>query len=116
MGKWSNKSFTDLLDILLKDFLPHNSNLPSSYYEAKKIITELGLSYRKIDACRNDCMLYWKEEANADFCKICQRSRWKQDKHSGENKQSTKGKKSLKKLYVIFLSSQDSNGCICLEE
>jgi hypothetical protein len=35
MGKWSNKSFTDLLDILLKDFLPHNSNLPSSYYKEK---------------------------------------------------------------------------------
>jgi hypothetical protein len=46
-------------------------------------------------------MLYWKEEANADFCKICQRSRWKQDKQSGENKQSTKGKKITEKLYIF---------------
>jgi hypothetical protein len=38
MGKWSNKSFTDLLDILLKDLLPHNSNLPSSYYDAKRLL------------------------------------------------------------------------------
>jgi hypothetical protein len=38
MGKWSNKSFTDLLDILLKDLLPHNSNLPSSHYDAKRLL------------------------------------------------------------------------------
>jgi phosphoserine aminotransferase len=36
MGKWSNKSFTMLLDYLRKDLLPQNSTLPNSYYEAKK--------------------------------------------------------------------------------
>ena len=102
MGKWSNKSFTELLDILLKDFLPDNSTLPGSYYEAKKIMNELGLSYKKIDACKNDCMLYWKEDEKAEFCKICSRSRWKQDKHSGENQKSLKGKKIPEKTLRYF--------------
>ena len=41
MGKWSNKSFTMLLDYLRKAFLPHNSTLPNSYYEAKKLFKNL---------------------------------------------------------------------------
>ncbi|XP_049381430.1 uncharacterized protein LOC125846002 [Solanum stenotomum] len=52
-----------------KELLPDGANLPSSYYEAKKIIKELGLSYDKIDACTNDCMLYWKEDSLLDSCK-----------------------------------------------
>ena len=71
LGKWSNKSFTMLLEYLRKAFLPQNSTLPNSYYEAKKTIQELGLSYRKIDACANHCMLYWKEDTNAESCKVC---------------------------------------------
>lgn len=28
--------------------------------ETKKVISKLRLSYDRIDACSNDCMLYWK--------------------------------------------------------
>lgn len=58
IGKWSSASFTMLLKMLKEDLLPNGSNLPSSYYNAKKIIRELGFSYQKIDACKNNCMLY----------------------------------------------------------
>ena len=34
--------------------------LPNSFYKAKKTILDFGLDYKKIDACVNDCMLYWK--------------------------------------------------------
>ncbi|KAK6803029.1 hypothetical protein RDI58_000813 [Solanum bulbocastanum] len=58
MGRWSNASFTMLLKMLKEELLPDGANLPNSYYEAKKIIKELGLSYDKIDACTNNCLLY----------------------------------------------------------
>jgi hypothetical protein len=29
---------------------------------------DLGLGYEKIPACRNDCMLFWKENENLDIC------------------------------------------------
>lgn len=48
-----------LLKLLKEELLPDGTNLPNSYYKAKKIIKELGHSYDKIDACTNDCMLYW---------------------------------------------------------
>ena len=43
--------------------MPH-LNIPSSFNKTKAMIRDLGLDYRKIDACPNDCMLYWKEYAN----------------------------------------------------
>ncbi|XP_049397294.1 uncharacterized protein LOC125861439 [Solanum stenotomum] len=69
MGHWSNASFTMLLKMLKEELLPDGANLLNSYYEAKKIIQELGLSYKKIDACTNDCMLYWKDDSLLDSCK-----------------------------------------------
>ncbi|XP_060170527.1 uncharacterized protein LOC132601465 [Lycium barbarum] len=96
MGRWSNESFTMLLKMLKEELLPDGANFPNSYYEAKKIIQDLGLSYIKIDACTNDCMLYWKEDRLLDSCKVCGASRWKIDTHSGE----TRNNKRLQRLFM----------------
>jgi len=56
----STKSFTMLLK-LLGDAFPQIMEFPSSYYEAKKMINNLGLGYEKIDTCPNNCILYWSE-------------------------------------------------------
>ncbi|CAI0444825.1 unnamed protein product [Linum tenue] len=69
-GKWSNESFTMLLKMMKEELLPEASNLPDSYYETKKINKDLGLSYVKIDACQNSCMLFRKDDANLDTCKV----------------------------------------------
>ncbi|KAH7842947.1 hypothetical protein Vadar_010954 [Vaccinium darrowii] len=68
----------------VKDMLPSDAKLPKDYYEDKKIIKGLGLSYEKIHACPNDCMLFWKEHANDDFCK-CGASRWITDELNETN-------------------------------
>ena len=52
----TNKGMSMLLE-LLQDAFP-NAEIPTTFYEAKKIINRLGLNYQKIDACPNDCMLY----------------------------------------------------------
>ena len=104
LGRWSNESFTMLLEFLKNELLPFGSTLAESYYEAKKTIKGLGLSYNKIDACRNDCMLFWKEDAKLDACKVCHASRWKDEKHSGEEKRKENGKKiSVKGLFHFLL-------------
>ncbi|XP_043717729.1 uncharacterized protein LOC122665644 [Telopea speciosissima] len=73
--KLSDKAFSMLLD-LLKEAFPEPNSLPKTLYEAKKIVKDLGLTYNKIDACKNDCMLYWKEATNAKFCYKCGTSRY----------------------------------------
>ena len=54
---WSDKSFTELL-VLLKNMLPNDNMLLKSHYEAKKILCPVGIEYKKIHACPNDCILY----------------------------------------------------------
>ncbi|KAK6796809.1 hypothetical protein RDI58_004510 [Solanum bulbocastanum] len=64
MGRWSNESFTMLLKMLKEELLPDETDLPNTYYGANKVIWNLGLSYERIDACRNDCMLYIGKRIN----------------------------------------------------
>ncbi|KAK3007968.1 hypothetical protein RJ639_014056 [Escallonia herrerae] len=69
LGKMNNKAFTYLLELLNEAF-PDGVSLPKSFYEAKKLIKDLGLGYEKIDSCPNDCMLYWKENATKMECDV----------------------------------------------
>src|SRR3954470_14554760 len=47
---WSDKSFIELL-ALMKDMLPEDNVLPNRTYEAKKMLSSIGMSYDKIHAC-----------------------------------------------------------------
>ncbi|KAK9286236.1 hypothetical protein L1049_014622 [Liquidambar formosana] len=76
INNWSNKSFEMMLD-LLKEALPPGERLPKSYYEAKKIIWDLGLGYEVIHVCMHDCVLFWKELEDKEVCPKCGESRWK---------------------------------------
>ncbi|KAI9078212.1 hypothetical protein K1719_039826 [Acacia pycnantha] len=68
---WSDKSFSELLEAL-KDMLPDDNVLPHRYYDAKKILCPLGMEYKKIHACPNDCVLYRKEFEEKQSCPICE--------------------------------------------
>ncbi|XP_025980464.1 uncharacterized protein [Glycine max] len=73
---WSDKSFTELL-VLLKNMLPEQNTLPKNHYEAKKILCPVGMEYKKIHACPNDCILYRNEYAELRQCPMCGVSRYK---------------------------------------
>ncbi|XP_062021059.1 uncharacterized protein LOC133737546 [Rosa rugosa] len=75
LGGISDKALSLLLK-LTKSILPDGETLPDSFYKAKRSICDLGLSYEKIDACPNDCMIYWKDTANLDKCHTCGTSRY----------------------------------------
>ena len=57
---WSDKSFSELLKLLVEIF-PQPNELPTSMYEVKKEMTSLGMGYEKIHACLNNSVLYRKE-------------------------------------------------------
>jgi len=67
---WTDKSFTELLQ-LLKDMLPKGNTLPNRNYEAKKILCPMGMEYKKIHACPNDCILYKKYFELLKSCLRC---------------------------------------------
>ena len=73
MNGWSEKSFTILLK-LLKDAFSEGNGLPSSYYEAKKVVNNLDLRYQKIHSCLKDYMLYHGENVDRESCIVCESS------------------------------------------
>ncbi|KAM6542385.1 hypothetical protein CsatB_006832 [Cannabis sativa] len=70
MCGWSDNSFGKVLE-LFKRAPPKGETLPDSFYETKKLINALGLNYEKIDACKNDFMLYRKDHVNDTECQVC---------------------------------------------
>nr|XP_027120117.1 uncharacterized protein LOC113737066 [Coffea arabica] len=84
LGKMSNKIFNMIVELLREAFPEAMTNLPSSYYEAEKLTNTLGLGYEKIDACPNDCSVYWvvlkkelhvKHVTSLEFAKDCRNVR-----------------------------------------
>ncbi|XP_050206738.1 uncharacterized protein LOC126656261 [Mercurialis annua] len=123
LNGWTEKSGSMLLEFLF-DLLPEGALLPKTYYEAKKIITTLGLDYKKIDACENDCMLFWGEKSSDEICSKCGTSRWVVNKNeqvkyndNSVNKPAANRKKPAKvlryfplipRLQRLFISKKTS--------
>ena len=85
----SDKGMSMILELLLDAF--PEASIPSSFYDAKKIITKLGLKYEKTHSCPNDCMLYRGEYADREICKRCNTSRYKLN-GKGKNKKKKPAK------------------------
>ena len=61
---------------LLKELLPADNNCPENYDKVKSILSEFGLEYIKIDACVNNCILYYKGYKDAFECPHCYEPRY----------------------------------------
>ena len=83
LNHWSDKSF-DMLLKLLVDAFPERSNIPKTYYDAKKMLKALGLGYESIHACKYDCALFWKANETLDKCLVCNEPRYKFNNGKGK--------------------------------
>ncbi|XP_027181759.1 uncharacterized protein LOC113780145 [Coffea eugenioides] len=112
LGKWSNKIFDMLLDLLREAFPEAMEKLPKSYYESEKLMKELGLGYEKYDACPNDCTLYWGVNAKRTCCETCKELRWEASENDPSGEKRKVARKvlwhfSLKpRLQRLFMSSK----------
>ncbi|TYK01377.1 hypothetical protein E5676_scaffold29G00670 [Cucumis melo var. makuwa] len=55
-----------------------SSIIPSSFYEAKRKLRDLGLGYKTIHVCKYDCVLDWKKFTNLQYCPTCGEARYKE--------------------------------------
>ncbi|GAV80868.1 Transposase_21 domain-containing protein/Pkinase_Tyr domain-containing protein/Transpos_assoc domain-containing protein, partial [Cephalotus follicularis] len=67
---------TEILRIV-NSVLPEGTVLPKNYYHLKQHMKALGLGYEKIDACLNDCVLYYGEHRSLHECPTCNHPRYK---------------------------------------
>ncbi|XP_074367216.1 uncharacterized protein LOC141707765 [Apium graveolens] len=73
----SNNGFDDLPH-LIGLVLPDDHKLPEKYYTVRKMIRGLNMEYEKIDACENDCMLFYEEHSENTKCDKYKRDRYKE--------------------------------------
>ncbi|KAL2232465.1 UNVERIFIED_CONTAM: hypothetical protein Sindi_1426500 [Sesamum indicum] len=57
--------------------VPLGQTLHRDYYSTKKWIKDLDLPVEKIDASKNDCMLYWKDDVDLEYSKFYGDARYK---------------------------------------
>lgn len=100
VGGLSNKIFSDFLEFIIQLLPACDDTLPANTYEAKKFLSDIGLGYEKIPACRNDCMLFWKNNQELESCIVCGESKWKDEIHLDEDGQpiSSRKKRPVKVL------------------
>jgi hypothetical protein len=72
---FSNQCYNDILKLII-DLIPVKHNMPKDLYQLKKIIADLGMNYEKIDVCKKNYMLFWKEHKDNTKCMHCSRSRY----------------------------------------
>ncbi|GKA99060.1 putative transposase-associated domain-containing protein [Tanacetum coccineum] len=86
MDKNEKKKFDDLLkeaeqkiymDANFTRFVAYQNLMPKTTHHVKKILANLGLSYEKIHACPNGCIIFWDGNEKEEVCSICEASRWK---------------------------------------
>jgi hypothetical protein len=74
-----NNTYVDeLLSYLSTVLLPTGNQLPSTHYEAKKLIRKLGMNYDIIHACPDGCVLFRGEYKDLRNCPVstCRKSRY----------------------------------------
>ncbi|KAL0400144.1 UNVERIFIED_CONTAM: hypothetical protein Sradi_2357700 [Sesamum radiatum] len=73
----SERSY-DQISHWANNILLSSHTMPRDYYSTKKLIKDLGLPIEKNYACKNGCMMYWKDDINLEYCKFCGDARYKQ--------------------------------------
>ncbi|KAF9618781.1 hypothetical protein IFM89_002649 [Coptis chinensis] len=119
---WSGNCVTALLS-MLRIWLPEGNTLPSKYPVIKAMLKDLGMKAKCIDACENNCMLYWKTEADLTIFPQCETPRYKVKEGEMGKKEAKEARKddnhlaecslrprTLKDVLFSILSEQGNNG------
>ncbi|KAL0443969.1 UNVERIFIED_CONTAM: hypothetical protein Slati_2119600 [Sesamum latifolium] len=95
--------------------MPRDHSFPVDYYNTKKLIKDLDLPMEKIDACKNGCMLYWKDDIDLDYCKFYGEARYKTTRERNPNHKKTPGTYRLPSPaeVVCFTSDCRANDVAC---
>ena len=70
---------------VMRESISRDNIMPSNFYDIKKLVHNLGLPVVRIDVCSRGCMLYWRDDENAESCKFCSQPRYKINRRQGPN-------------------------------
>jgi len=95
----------DFITKMLLDVTPIKEGLPKSYYDAKRLVSMLGLKATRIDCCIKGCMLFYDNEYEKNNghllqCKFCHKARY-HDPKVGTSKRKPIPMKTMFYLSII---------------
>jgi hypothetical protein len=70
-----NHCYNNIVKVII-DLILMKHNMPKDLYQSKKIVSGLDMIYEKIDVCKKNCMLFWKEHKDDTECMHYGRSRY----------------------------------------
>ena len=73
---------------MLLDATPIKDGLPKTFYDAKRLISKLGLEAKRIDCCVDGCMLYYDNDVALTECKFCNKPRYRAKTTGRSNRKS----------------------------
>nr|XP_011461128.1 PREDICTED: uncharacterized protein LOC105350549 [Fragaria vesca subsp. vesca] len=111
-SNWSNVSFNRNL-VNIKKLIPLGNNFPHNFDKVQSMLKDLGLGYENIDACKNNCVLFYGViNKNLDYCPVCKASRWKSSSSSSKKKRIPKKVLCyfplIRRLKRMYMSSHTS--------
>jgi hypothetical protein len=86
---FSNQCYNDMVKLII-DLIPTKHNMLKDLYQSKKIVAGLSMKYEKINVCKTNCMLFWKEHRDATEYIHCSRSRYVKVRNEDGNSVTTK--------------------------
>ncbi|CAK8534319.1 unnamed protein product [Lathyrus sativus] len=91
---------------MMLDSNPTKDNFPTSFYDAKRLVSKLDLEVRKIECCISGCMLFYENEFDTndgalEECKFCKSPRYKVRSKAIDRKQKHVAVKSMFYLWII---------------
>jgi hypothetical protein len=113
---WTDKGFRELLEVL-EDMFAEGNPIPRTTYEAKKIVCPMGLKFKKIHACKNDCILFHGAMQRSLNAPKCGTSHYKQRTNEADDGEQTRRRVPRKvawyfsiipRLKCLFATSKDA--------
>jgi hypothetical protein len=71
---FSNNCYNDIVKLVI-DLLSPKHKMLENLYQSKKIVLGLCMNYEKIDVCKNNFMLFWRDHENDTDSMHCKNSR-----------------------------------------
>ncbi|KAL9675020.1 hypothetical protein QQ045_003219 [Rhodiola kirilowii] len=72
---FSEGAFNSICDTM-HSLVGGQNRIPTSFRESKRLVSELGMGYQRIDVCISGCMIYYGEDESRLQCRFCSQPRY----------------------------------------
>ncbi|CAM8943732.1 unnamed protein product [Rhodiola kirilowii] len=83
----------------MKNLVGGENKIPSSFKDAKKLVADLGIGYRRIDVCVKGCMIYYGCDESLTVCRFCSERRYHRPRSTESS--STYQRNAKKQMFYL---------------